>query len=192
MESISSARQIFDYFLIVGAPRNSTTTSGDGPELQAMQVQRYGEDAFDDLVLSPVDADYPGDDRMRFEYSEAHSAAESSDLSSRLLAQESGIATKFPILASTPIGWTRGSSRDPVVDLAVINRTQNEHVPDGFVCIEKTIGGYNADLNAGSISAPSMFLCYRRGRDKPPLTYVDVFCEGQDNLSETQSMELIT
>lgn len=74
----------------------------------------------------------------------------------------------FPIEAKT----SAGQLQDPMVELAVINRTMGESNPDGFKCIEFTPTGFPADLNHGSIRAPEMFLCYRRGRDMPPI--VDV------------------
>lgn len=57
----------------------------------------------------------------------------------------------------------------PVTDLAVIARGLGEDVPEGFTCIEKTQGGHPAELSAGLLNNPHMFLCYRRGHDKPPL-----------------------
>lgn len=58
---------------------------------------------------------------------------------------------------------------ESVTDLAVIARGLGEEVPEGFTCIERTLGGHSAELSAGLISNPHMYLCYRRGRDKPPI-----------------------
>lgn len=58
---------------------------------------------------------------------------------------------------------------ESVTDLAVIARGFGEEVPEGFTCIEKTLGGHSAELSAGLINNPHLFLCYRRGRDKPPI-----------------------
>lgn len=60
--------------------------------------------------------------------------------------------------------------KDPIVELAIINRTAGEEPPRGFTCIEGTPYGLPADLNHGSIRAPEMYLCIRRGTDRPPLT----------------------
>lgn len=60
--------------------------------------------------------------------------------------------------------------KDPIVELAVINRTLGEEPPPGFTCIEGTPYGLPADLNHGSLRAPEMYLCLRRGTDLPPLT----------------------
>lgn len=64
-----------------------------------------------------------------------------------------------------------GPSRavESVTELAVIARGHGEEVPEGFTCIEKTLGGHSAELSAGLINNPHLFLCYRRGRDKPPI-----------------------
>lgn len=56
-----------------------------------------------------------------------------------------------------------------VTDLVVIARGLGEDVPEGFTCIEKTLGGHSAELSAGLINNPHLYLCYRRGRDKPPI-----------------------
>lgn len=58
----------------------------------------------------------------------------------------------------------------PITDVAVVFRSQGEEVPQGYTCIEYTPSGLPAELNGGSIIGPQIFLCYRRGRDKPPLT----------------------
>lgn len=62
--------------------------------------------------------------------------------------------------------------QDPITDIAVIDKTLGEKVPKGYTCIERTQSNYLADLNHGSIRCHEMFLCYKRGRDKPPLTDV--------------------
>lgn len=64
-----------------------------------------------------------------------------------------------------------GTSRavESVTELAVIARGHGEEVPEGFTCIEKTLGGHSAELSAGLINNPHLFLCYRRSRDKPPI-----------------------
>lgn len=62
--------------------------------------------------------------------------------------------------------------QDPITDITVINKTLNEKVPRGYQCLEKTPQDYPADLNHGSIRTPEMFICYRRSRDRPPLTDV--------------------
>ena len=60
--------------------------------------------------------------------------------------------------------------QDPIVDIVVIVRSLGEVPPDQYKCVDYTPSGYPADLNHGSIRAPEVYLCYRRGRDKPPLT----------------------
>lgn len=62
-----------------------------------------------------------------------------------------------------------GRGAESVTDLAVIARGLGEEVPEGFTCIDKTLGGHLAELSAGLINNPHLFLCYRRGRDKPPI-----------------------
>ncbi|KAM4568000.1 DENN domain-containing protein 4B [Fundulus diaphanus] len=71
---------------------------------------------------------------------------------------------------------------EPVTDLVVIARGLGEEVPEGFTCIEKTPGGHSAELSAGLINNPHLYLCYRRGRDKPPLLDLGVLYEGKEQL----------
>nr|XP_020444523.1 DENN domain-containing protein 4C isoform X2 [Monopterus albus] len=70
----------------------------------------------------------------------------------------------------------------PITDLAVINRSAGETVPEGFTCVDSTPSGLPANLNHGSLKSPELFLCYRRGRGKPPLTDVGVLNEGKERL----------
>ncbi|XP_065126670.1 DENN domain-containing protein 4B isoform X1 [Paramisgurnus dabryanus] len=72
----------------------------------------------------------------------------------------------------------------PVTDLAVIARGLGEEVPEGFTCIEKTQGGHPAELSAGLLNNPHMFLCYRRGHDKPPIIELGILYEGKDPIKQ--------
>ncbi|KAH1183490.1 hypothetical protein KIL84_014106 [Mauremys mutica] len=60
--------------------------------------------------------------------------------------------------------------KEPITDVTVIIKSLGEEVPQGYKCIDVTPSGLSADLNNGSLVGPQIFLCYRRGRDKPPLT----------------------
>ncbi|TSX16999.1 C-myc promoter-binding protein [Bagarius yarrelli] len=70
----------------------------------------------------------------------------------------------------------------PITDVAVVFRSQGEEVPQGYTCIEFTPSGLSAELNSGSIMGPQIFLCYRRGLDKPPLTDLGVLYEWRETL----------
>ncbi|XP_061144234.1 DENN domain-containing protein 4B-like isoform X4 [Syngnathus typhle] len=69
---------------------------------------------------------------------------------------------------------------EPVTDLAVIARSLGEDVPQGFTCIDKSLGGHSAELSAGLINNPRLYLCYRRGLHKPPLLELGVLYEGKE------------
>ncbi|XP_057690391.1 DENN domain-containing protein 4B-like isoform X2 [Corythoichthys intestinalis] len=71
---------------------------------------------------------------------------------------------------------------EPVTDLAVIARGLGEEVPQGFTCIDKSLGGHSAELSGGLINNPRLYLCYRRGRDKPPVLDIGVLYEGKEQL----------
>lgn len=57
----------------------------------------------------------------------------------------------------------------PITDLVVIFPALGEHCPEGYTLLEQTVSGFPADLNHGSLRTNECYLCYRRGRDKPPL-----------------------
>ncbi|KAM9293981.1 DENN domain-containing protein 4B [Gastrophryne carolinensis] len=72
---------------------------------------------------------------------------------------------------------------DPITDVVVIIRSLLEEVPQGFTCIERTPGGHSADLSSSLLPFnQQMFLCYRRGRDRPPITELGVFYDGKETL----------
>lgn len=81
-----------------------------------------------------------------------------------------------PLLASS----ASSSHNDPITDITVIIRSAGEQVPPSWYCIETTPTGHPADLNHGSLRSPNIFLCYRRGRDKPPLVDIGVLYEGKE------------
>lgn len=58
----------------------------------------------------------------------------------------------------------------PITDVIVLMRSIGEDVPPGYTCVESTPSGLSADLNNGSLMAPQFYICYRRGRDRAPLT----------------------
>uniref|UniRef100_UPI00358E3CF8 C-myc promoter-binding protein-like isoform X2 n=1 Tax=Myxine glutinosa TaxID=7769 RepID=UPI00358E3CF8 len=60
--------------------------------------------------------------------------------------------------------------REPITDIAVIIPSQGEVVPEDYICFERSPSGLPANLNHGSLTSPEIYLCYRRGHDRPPLT----------------------
>ncbi|XP_045145042.1 DENN domain-containing protein 4C isoform X2 [Echinops telfairi] len=70
----------------------------------------------------------------------------------------------------------------PITDIAVINTSAGEKVPEGYTCVEATPSALQANLNHGSLKSPELFLCYKRGREKPPLIDIGVLYEGKERL----------
>uniref|UniRef100_A0A8C3NR58 DENN domain containing 4C n=1 Tax=Cyanoderma ruficeps TaxID=181631 RepID=A0A8C3NR58_9PASS len=70
----------------------------------------------------------------------------------------------------------------PITDIAVIIKSAGETVPEGYTCVEATPTALQANLNYGSLKSPELFLCYKRGRDKPPLTDIGVLYEGKERI----------
>uniref|UniRef100_A0A1A7Y976 DENN/MADD domain containing 4B n=1 Tax=Iconisemion striatum TaxID=60296 RepID=A0A1A7Y976_9TELE len=73
---------------------------------------------------------------------------------------------------------------EPVAELVLIARGLGDQVPQGFTCIEKTLGGHSAELSAGLINNPHLYLCYRRGRDKAPILDLGVLYEGKEPVKQ--------
>lgn len=63
----------------------------------------------------------------------------------------------------------------PITDLAIIFPALGETCPEGFTLLTKTVTGFPADLNHGSLRTNECYICYRRGRDKPPLVDIGNF-----------------
>ena len=90
--------------------------------------------------------------------------------------------TPLSVTDETEAFGVRKAVQDPITDLVVINRTAAEEVPEGYTGVEQTPTGFIADLNFGSFRWPQLFLCYKRGRDKPPLVHIGVLFEDRDRL----------
>lgn len=60
-------------------------------------------------------------------------------------------------------------SQAPITDIGVIFPSLGEKLPEGYEVVTSTPTGLTADLNHGSLRSIECFVCYRRGRDKPPL-----------------------
>ncbi|XP_058558177.1 DENN domain-containing protein 4B isoform X1 [Neofelis nebulosa] len=69
---------------------------------------------------------------------------------------------------------------DPITDVAVIARALGEEVPQGYTCIQTSAGGHPLELSAGLLGGTQPVICYRRGRDKPPLVELGVLYEGKE------------
>ncbi|UXI19338.1 E3 ubiquitin-protein ligase [Sarcoptes scabiei] len=79
---------------------------------------------------------------------------------------------------------------EPITDITVINRSNHEPIPAGYKCIERTPQNFEANLNHGSIKGSKFFICYKRGRNKPPLLDVGVFQNDHSQLV-SQDCEII-
>ncbi|KAG8506201.1 C-myc promoter-binding protein [Galemys pyrenaicus] len=74
--------------------------------------------------------------------------------------------------------------KEPITDVSVIIKSLGEEVPRDYMCIDITPTGLSADLNNGSLVGPQIYLCYRRGRDKPPLTDLGVLYDWKERLKQ--------
>ncbi|OAD60450.1 C-myc promoter-binding protein, partial [Eufriesea mexicana] len=82
--------------------------------------------------------------------------------------------------------------KPPITDLAIIFPALGEKCPEGYDLLEHTVSGLVADLNHGSLRTNECYLCYRRGRDKPPLVDIGVIYDGKERIMPDAEMILET
>ncbi|XP_032452494.1 DENN domain-containing protein Crag isoform X1 [Nasonia vitripennis] len=80
----------------------------------------------------------------------------------------------------------------PITDLAIIFPAFGETCPEGFSLLEYTVTGFKADLNHGSLRTEECYLCYRRGRDKPPLVDIGVIYDGKERIMKDAEIVMKT
>ncbi|CAF3448200.1 unnamed protein product [Rotaria sp. Silwood1] len=78
--------------------------------------------------------------------------------------------------------------QQPIVDIAIIDRTHEEDPPAGYETIWTTPNHFPANLNHSGFRNHEMYLCIRRGRDKPPITDIGVLLEGREKVMENVSI----
>ncbi|XP_054994270.1 DENN domain-containing protein 4B isoform X1 [Sorex araneus] len=69
---------------------------------------------------------------------------------------------------------------EPITDVAVVARALGEEVPQGYTCIQTSAGGHPLELSAGLLGGTQPVICYRRGRDRPPLVELGVLYDGKE------------
>ncbi|KAL0276469.1 UNVERIFIED_CONTAM: hypothetical protein PYX00_004034 [Menopon gallinae] len=80
----------------------------------------------------------------------------------------------------------------PITDITVIFPDNDEYCPDGWECLDQTPTGLTANLNYGSMNSGEVYICYRRGRDKPPLVDIGVLYENKDRILADSEIVLKT
>lgn len=71
---------------------------------------------------------------------------------------------------------------EPIVELGILNKSLNESVPHGFECIWQTPAGHSANLCVDALyNQNEVFLVYRRGKDRPPITDIGIYYEGSSD-----------
>ncbi|XP_022171182.1 C-myc promoter-binding protein isoform X3 [Myzus persicae] len=83
---------------------------------------------------------------------------------------------------STHLKQSLCSDLPPITDLAIVFPSLGEKVPPGYTLIETTPTGLVADLNHGSLRSPEVFLCYQRGRNKPPIVDIGIMFDGKERV----------
>lgn len=78
--------------------------------------------------------------------------------------------------------------QQPIVDLVIIDRTHGEDPPAGYEPIWTTPNKFPANINRSALRSHEMYLCIRRGRDKPPITDIGVLIEGAEKVMENVSL----
>ncbi|CAF1037250.1 unnamed protein product [Rotaria sp. Silwood1] len=75
-----------------------------------------------------------------------------------------------------------------IVDLVIIYRTHGENPPVAYEAIWATPNHFSANLNHSGLHNHEMYLCIRRGRDKPPITDIDVLLEAREETMDNFSV----
>ena len=66
---------------------------------------------------------------------------------------------------------------EPITDVGVVFLGVGEKIPDDFSCISSTPTGHCANFHHGTPNSnKAVYLCYRRGRDRTPLTDIEYVC----------------
>ncbi|XP_059479083.1 C-myc promoter-binding protein isoform X2 [Neocloeon triangulifer] len=74
-------------------------------------------------------------------------------------------------------------SLPPITDVTVIFHSLGESVPPGYTCITLTPSGHSANLTSGAwMKSSEVYLCYKRGLDKPPLVDIGVIYDGKERI----------
>jgi len=105
-----------------------------------------------------------------------------------LLPTASSPTTDTPIQLSSKNYDLTPQHQQPIVDLAIIDRTHGEDPPAGYEAIWTTPNHFSANLNHSGLRNHEMYLCIRRGRDKPPITDIGVLLEGREKVMENVSI----
>ena len=80
--------------------------------------------------------------------------------------------------ASVEVNLKPSHNQDPITDVTVIFPSLGENVHDYYQLLDSSPSGLPADLTHGSFRAPEVFLCFRRGRDRPPLVELGIISPG--------------
>ena len=73
---------------------------------------------------------------------------------------------------------TNREKLDPIVDIAVMNRTLNEGIPTEYECLWHTPASHPDNLCSEKFNKNEMYLLIRRGLDKPPIADIGIFYDG--------------
>ena len=87
------------------------------------------------------------------------------------------------MIVVTQVSLKPSHNQDPITDLTVIFPGLGENTPDSYQLIDVTPTKQPADLNHGSFRAPEVFICFRRGRDKPPLIDLGIIEPEKDRMT---------
>lgn len=165
--------RVLDYFAVVGLPNWLTTTSTTSNK-NSNATNKSSTSQSDETATTPNKSD-----------TSTKSSSKIEEDNFDRLRHDSQLLKNRADLSPEPVDQIRGSagsprSKDPIVDIAVINRSLNEPVPLGYECIFLTIGRRSANLcGEGLIRAnQQMFLVFKRGLDRPPITDIGIFYEG--------------
>lgn len=170
------SNRVLDYFAVVGLPNWLTTTATSNKNATTKSTPSQSDET---AAAAPDNTD------TSTKSSTTTTTTTIEEDNFDRLRHDSQLLKNRVDLSPEPVDHTRGGggsprSKDPIVDIAVINRSLNEPVPLGYECIFLTVGRRSANLcGEGLIRAnQQMFLVFKRGSDRPPITDIGIFYEG--------------
>ncbi len=112
----------------------------------------------------------------------------SNDKTKRVIDYFAVVGLKDKNLENYSDDLTHTSINEPIVDIQIINKTLLQPIPPGYECLTTTPTGLAANLNHGSAKFPDLYICFKRGRDRPPITDIGYWKSSRN----TGSVRLLT
>lgn len=95
-----------------------------------------------------------------------------------------GVGNTGPVQFDKLFGEIGSSIQQPIVDLIIIDRTHSEDPPADYETIWKTPNHFSNHLNYSEFKIHKLWLCIRRGHDKPPITNIEILSGEKEKVND--------